>query len=1069
LIATFNEADVIECVSEHLIENGIELYVIDNHSTDGTPEILRKYEGRGLVGIETYPAGAAEGTVSWQEILDRKLAVAQELQADWYIHHDADEIRWGPWAGLSLCESFGRVDRAGFNAVDFRLLNFPPVDNCFEAGGDLRSYFDQCEDAPDYDRVQVKAWKAGPRRRLELGGHEIQFADRKIFPVRFLLCHYPIRSQQHGERKVFSERKDRFTASERAMGWHRQYDDVGGPGYCFLRNPACLNTFTLADIQADLQVEHEGKNYRAVHSDDRQNEFEGYLDGVRDHTIFGWARRTNGAEQTVDVDIWAGSERIGTIRADVWRKDLEDAGIGDGRFGFRFRTPRALVGSTCRAVWATISGTDVSLKGCPQFYIETNRARSPEEVNDSVPVSAPRRTDSPSVSVIIPCFNLGTYLDEAVQSVLDQTYQDFEIVIVDDGSDDPATRHMLASYRRPLTRIVRTENRGLASARNTGLEASSGRFVSFLDADDILEPAFLELAVAALERDPECAFASCWLRAFGLAEFDWTPSTCEFPELLVEDTVCTAAVTRRETMIDVGGFDPEMPLAGYEDWDAAISLVEKGHHGVIIPDFLFRYRIRSGSMTSVCTQPKNHSRLFEYLLSKHRSSFEGHSQAVIALLEERIGALQQSLAAGPPRPSIATHASALDVILTLEDHRKTLEDLSNRPILAPDDKSANLDWGSLRKTEPVSRAWGLDRGTPVDRYYIAQFLDNHAAAITGSVLEVKDRGYTNVHGRDVTATEVVDIAPDNSEATLIADLSILGSLPAEKFDCFVLTQTIHVIYDSESVVRSAYETLRPGGAVLATLPCVSRVDYESGLGGDFWRFTAASASRLFGEAFGSENVEVAAFGNVLACTAFLQGIAAEELTREELDDHDPYFPLIVGVMAKKEVRPTKQRGNIEGHLDAATCWRIAGWALDPSDIESPLEVEVLIGGRGRGSVVADGYRHDLELAGKGQGRCAFEWAAHDLHESIGQLVTLRVNGSDTGITGERTLECVCERSRVGAEGISAERDAGSAQGHGRGSGAVLVYHSVGGADGDDGSRIRPDQLEARLTLSVGRS
>jgi hypothetical protein len=250
---------------------------------------------------------------------------------------------------------------------------------------------------------------------------------------------------------------------------------------------------------------------------------------------------------------------------------------------------------------------------------------------------------------------------------------------------------------------------------------------------------------------------------------------------------------------------------------------------------------------------------------------------------------------------------------------------------------------------------------------------------------------------------------------------------------------------------------------------VSRVDYESGLGGDFWRFTAASASRLFGEAFGSENVEVAAFGNVLACTAFLQGIAAEELTREELDDHDPYFPLIVGVMAKKEVRPTKQRGNIEGHLDAATCWRIAGWALDPSDIESPLEVEVLIGGRGRGSVVADGYRHDLELAGKGQGRCAFEWAAHDLHESIGQLVTLRVNGSDTGITGERTLECVCERSRVGAEGISAERDAGSAQGHGRGSGAVLVYHSVGGADGDDGSRIRPDQLEARLTLSVGRS
>ena len=191
------------------------------------------------------------------------------------------------------------------------------------------------------------------------------------------------------------------------------------------------------------------------------------------------------------------------------------------------------------------------------------------------PVARARRTESPSVSVVIPCFNLGTYFDEAVQSVLDQTYQDFEIVIVDDGSDDPATRHMLASYRRPRTRIVRTENRGLASARNTGLEASSGRYLSFLDADDILEPTFLERAVAELERDSECGFASCWLRAFGLVEFDWTPSSCGFPELLVEDTVCTAALTRRDAMIDVGGFDTEMPLAGYEDWDAAISLVEK--------------------------------------------------------------------------------------------------------------------------------------------------------------------------------------------------------------------------------------------------------------------------------------------------------------------------------------------------------------------------------------------------------------------------------------------------------------------------------------------------------------
>src|SRR5919107_365976 len=123
------------------------------------------------------------------------------------------------------------------------------------------------------------------------------------------------------------------------------------------------------------------------------------------------------------------------------------------------------------------------------------------------------------VSVVIPCFNLGAYLDETVQSVLDQTFQDFEILIVDDGSDDATTRHMLASYRRPKTRIVRIENRGLPGARNRGLEEAVGRYVSFLDADDLYEPTFLERTVETLEADPSKAFASCWLTAFGEAEF----------------------------------------------------------------------------------------------------------------------------------------------------------------------------------------------------------------------------------------------------------------------------------------------------------------------------------------------------------------------------------------------------------------------------------------------------------------------------------------------------------------------------------------------------------------------
>ena len=119
--------------------------------------------------------------------------------------------------GLSLRESFGRVDRAGFNAVDFRLLNFPPVDNCFEAGGDVRSYFERFEDAPDYDRVQIKAWKAGPGRRLELGGHDIQFPGRKVFPVRSYFVTIRFAPSSTVSARCSWREKDRFTASERAL------------------------------------------------------------------------------------------------------------------------------------------------------------------------------------------------------------------------------------------------------------------------------------------------------------------------------------------------------------------------------------------------------------------------------------------------------------------------------------------------------------------------------------------------------------------------------------------------------------------------------------------------------------------------------------------------------------------------------------------------------------------------------------------------------------------------------------------------------------------------------------
>jgi hypothetical protein len=203
--------------------------------------------------------------------------------------------------------------------------------------------------------------------------------------------------------------------------------------------------------------------------------------------------------------------------------------------------------------------------------------------------------------------------------------------------------------------------------------------------------------------------------------------------------------------------------------------------------------------------------------------------------------------------------------------------------------------GTFRRTSPLSDVWGSDRGTPVDRYYIESFLAGYRQNIVGRTLEVKDSEYTRLYGIGVTQADVLDIDPSNKQATLIADLSTTDGLLSMAFDCFILTQTLQCIYDTRAAIENAHRLLRPGGVLLATVPSVSRIDPDSK--GDYWRYTAASCSRLFGESFGPANTTVTSYGNVLTCIAFLLGMAYEELSEEELAKNDDAFPLIIGVRA----------------------------------------------------------------------------------------------------------------------------------------------------------------------------
>jgi SAM-dependent methyltransferase len=202
--------------------------------------------------------------------------------------------------------------------------------------------------------------------------------------------------------------------------------------------------------------------------------------------------------------------------------------------------------------------------------------------------------------------------------------------------------------------------------------------------------------------------------------------------------------------------------------------------------------------------------------------------------------------------------------------------------------------------EPVSRTFGLDRGQPIDRFYIERFLESKAALITGRVLEIGGRDYTDRFGAGVEHSDVLHATPGNPAATIVADLADGNDLPDAAFDCLILTQTLPFIFDLAAAVDGIRRTLRPGGWVLATMPGISQISrYDMDRWGDFWRFTDESARRLFSDGF--DSVEVEAHGNVATAVAFLHGLASDELSEEVLAAQDPDYQLLITLAARRAV------------------------------------------------------------------------------------------------------------------------------------------------------------------------
>lgn len=206
--------------------------------------------------------------------------------------------------------------------------------------------------------------------------------------------------------------------------------------------------------------------------------------------------------------------------------------------------------------------------------------------------------------------------------------------------------------------------------------------------------------------------------------------------------------------------------------------------------------------------------------------------------------------------------------------------------------------GRIGSGSPLSKMFGFDRGTPIDRLYIEEFLARHASDIQGHVLELADDGYSRRFGGDrVIRQDVLAIEPGHSSVTIIGDLADPEILPANTFDCIILTQTLHLVFDLAAAFRNLRSALRPGGVLLLTVPAIGPLCADQWKDSFYWSFTPLSVAKLLRASFDASKIEVTTYGNLYAATAFLHGAALEEVSRRKLDHFDPAYPVTVAARA----------------------------------------------------------------------------------------------------------------------------------------------------------------------------
>jgi glycosyltransferase involved in cell wall biosynthesis len=497
-------------------------------------------------------------------------------------------------------------------------------------------------------------------------------------------------------------------------------------------------------------------------------------------------------------------------------------------------------------------------------------------------------------AIVITTYNHAHFLSEAIQSCLQQTIGVDEIIVIDDGStDDPAS--VVARY--PKVRMIRQENRGLAAARNTGIAATDAIFLTFLDADDRLLPEAMEIGILHLEAQPSAAMV---YGAHRMIDVDGRPASDKNHIPVFGDAYLqflrrgnfvgmhATVVYRRERLAALGGFDES--FRSCEDYE------------------LFMRIAKAGPIAS-------HSRLVaEY--RKHGQNMSNNRQIMRAAA---LRALDVQLGSGSAVTVEARLAIAGGKIFWTDYYPEELpkdgfrgfRGLRRLAKLVPSvgrlmpegfwvPSVGGVKLGDFARTSPISNSFGFDRGKPIDRYYIENFLAKQSSHIRGRVLEIGDNSYTvRFGGADVGKSDILHVDASNPGATIVGDLSDSDVLPSDTFDCIVLTQTLHLVYDMRKALANLARSLKQDGVLLVTVPGITPVDRGEWRYTWYWSLTELALAQLLAESFDPRDSLTVKFGNVFAAVCFLQGLGVSEVPTAKLDVMDPAFPVVIGARVVK--------------------------------------------------------------------------------------------------------------------------------------------------------------------------